>query len=148
MGSIIVIIIIFFIIIVGIDNLLIALIVGGIIGIISGIIKAIQAKKGVKTNNINKRKIQSNKQSYWDDEDQVVNDMILMEMIEKNKKNKHKKKEFNWEAHCESCGELLEDCECDWREQSKQDISQDDIDDLEFDEMNDIWDEMDDNDSF
>jgi hypothetical protein len=47
-----------------------------------------------------------------------------------------------WETHCESCGELLEDCECDWQDQSREDISQD-MDDLEFDEMNDIWDEED-----
>lgn len=58
-------------------------------------------------------------------------------------KNANKKRGFfNWETHCESCGELLEDCECDWREQSCLDISQD-MDDLEFDEMNDVWDEMD-----
>lgn len=65
-----------------------------------------------------------------------------------SKYNKKKKKQdFNdWETHCESCGELLEDCECDWKGQSKQDISQDDMDDLEFDEMNDIWDEMDEED--
>lgn len=50
-----------------------------------------------------------------------------------------------WETHCESCGELLKDCECDWKEQSKQDISQD-MDDLDFDEMNDVWDEMDEDD--
>lgn len=62
-----------------------------------------------------------------------------------NKKKENKKQlDYNeyWETHCESCGELLEDCECDWKGQSKQDISQD-MDDLEFDEMNDIWDEMD-----
>ena len=42
-----------------------------------------------------------------------------------SKNNKKKKKQdFNdWETHCESCGELLEDCECDWKGQSKQDIS-------------------------
>lgn len=62
-----------------------------------------------------------------------------------NKKNKEQSC-FDWETHCESCGELLEDCECDWHKQSKQDISQDDMDDLEFDEMNDIWDEMDEDD--
>lgn len=51
----------------------------------------------------------------------------------------------NWEERCESCGELLEDCECDNKRQSKQDISQD-MDDLDFDEMNDVWDEMDEDD--
>lgn len=29
----------------------------------------------------------------------------------------------SWEEHCESCGELLEDCECDWKRQSREDIS-------------------------
>ena len=47
---------------------------------------------------------------------------------------------FNWELHCESCDKVLEDCECDWKNQCKQETSQD-MDDLEFDEMNDIWDE-------
>lgn len=58
-------------------------------------------------------------------------------------KNKNQPDETDWETHCESCGELLEDCECDWREQSRQDIGQDEMDDLEFDEMNDVWDELD-----
>jgi len=143
MGYIFAFIIVFLIAIVGFDNLLIALAVGGAIGIISAIIQAVENKKGMKTNKTNNHKpLRENKQSYWDDEDQVVNDMIIMEMMEKEKKKKSKKKNFNWETHCESCGELLEDCECDWKRQSKQDISQD-MDDLEFDEMNDIWDEMD-----
>ena len=143
MGYIFAFIIVFLIAIVGFDNLLIALAVGGILGIISAIIQAVENKKGMKTNKTNNHKpSRENKQSYWDDEDQVVNDMIIMEMMEKEKKKKSKKKNFNWETHCESCGELLEDCECDWKRQSKQDISQD-MDDLEFDEMNDIWDEMD-----
>lgn len=143
MGYIFAFIIVFLIAIVGFDNLLIALAVGGAIGIISAIIQAVENKKGMKTNKTNNHKpSRENKQSHWDDEDQVVNDMIIMEMMEKEKKKKSKKKNFNWETHCESCGELLEDCECDWKRQSKQDISQD-MDDLEFDEMNDIWDEMD-----
>lgn len=58
-------------------------------------------------------------------------------------KKNNPKDNFDWETHCESCGELLEDCECDWKGLSKRDISQDDMDDLEFDEMNDIWDEDD-----
>lgn len=63
-----------------------------------------------------------------------------------NKKKQPTKQQddFDWETHCESCGELLEDCECDWKQQSRQDISQDDeMDDLDFDEMNDVWDELD-----
>jgi len=61
----------------------------------------------------------------------------------KHRNTKNNKDNEYWETHCEFCGELLEDCECDNKHQSKQDISQDDMDDLEFDEMNDIWDEMD-----
>ena len=143
MGHIFAFIITFLLVIVGFDHLLIALAVGGIIGLIVGIVQAVQEKKGLKSSNNSQHKSHTKKQSYWDDEEQVLNDMILIDMMEKDKKKKTKKKEFDWETHCESCGELLEDCECDWRGQSKQDISQDDMDDLEFDEMNDIWDEMD-----
>ena len=64
----------------------------------------------------------------------------LTKPLKKNKKNKNN--DFDWETHCESCGELLEDGECDWKNQSKQDIFQD-MDDLDFDEMNDVWDEED-----
>jgi hypothetical protein len=37
--------------------------------------------------------------------------------------SKDKSKNNNWEEHCESCGELLEDCECDWQKHSREDIS-------------------------
>lgn len=37
--------------------------------------------------------------------------------------NKDKTKNNDWEEHCESCGELLEDCECDWQKHSREDIS-------------------------
>ena len=43
-----------------------------------------------------------------------------------SKKNTNKNKEqsgFDWETHCESCGELLEDCECDDKELSMEDIA-------------------------
>lgn len=146
MGYIFAFILIFFLVIVGFDNLLIALGVGGAIGLIVGIVQAVQEKKGKQPRKNKSHSTQEKKQSYWDDEDQVVNDMILMDMMKKDKKKKPKKDYTEyWETHCESCGELLEDCECDWKKQSKQDISQD-MDDLEFDEMNDIWDEMDDDD--
>lgn len=58
------------------------------------------------------------------------------------KKNNSKNKSFNFDEYCENCGELLEDCECDDKWISKQDISQE-IDDLEFDEIIDILDEED-----
>lgn len=46
--------------------------------------------------------------------------------------NKKKKdNSLNFDEYCENCGELLEDCECDDKWLSKQDISQDfDIDEL------------------
>lgn len=37
--------------------------------------------------------------------------------------NKKREEKCNWETTCESCGELLEDCECDWKHLSRQDIS-------------------------
>lgn len=69
---------------------------------------------------------------------------FLYELTKPSKKKiNNNDDELNWETHCESCGELLEDCECDWQEQSKQDINQEYLDDLDFDEMNDVWDEED-----
>ena len=129
MGTIIAIIIVFILAIVGIKEFLIALAIGGVIGIISAIIQAVEQKKGFKTNNHRKHNTSNiNKQSYWDDEDQVVNDMIIMEMMdqEEQKRKSLKKDTFNWETDCESCEELLEDCECDWHDNSKEDISQSD----------------------
>ena len=127
MGTIIAIIIVFILAIVGIKEFLIALAIGGVIGIISAIIQAVEQKKGFKTNNHKQHNTsKTNKQSYWDDEDQVVNDMIIMEMMdqEEQKRKTLKKNTFNWETDCESCEELLEDCECDWQDNSKEDISQ------------------------
>lgn len=86
----------------------------------------------------------------------LLEDMVLIDMMSKENKKQNKKynpgenntfmteddDDFDWETHCEFCGELLEDCECEHRQLSCQDISQD-IDDLEFDEMNDVWDEAD-----
>ena len=76
----------------------------------------------------------------------ILDFLLALSGSKKNTKKNKEQSGFDWETHCESCGELLEDCECDWQKQSKQDISQDDMDDLEFDEMNDIWDEMDEDD--
>ena len=67
--------------------------------------------------------------------------MALFDFLLKRKK----KSENSFDEYCENCGELLEDCECDDRWISKQDISQE-MDDLEFDEMMDVWDEMDEED--
>lgn len=69
--------------------------------------------------------------------------MGFLDFIFKKKNNNNDLSQFD--EYCENCGELLEDCECDDNWLSKQDISQE-IDDLEFDEMNDIWDELDEND--
>lgn len=73
----------------------------------------------------------------------ILDFLFALSQPNKNEKKNKKHNDFDWETHCELCGELLEDCECDRQKQRKQDISQDDMDDLEFDEMNDIWDEMD-----
>ena len=66
---------------------------------------------------------------------------FLLGLSKPTNKRKQQKSGFTWETHCESCGELLEDCDC--KGVRKQDISQDGIDDLDFDEMNDVWDELD-----
>lgn len=31
--------------------------------------------------------------------------------------------DYSWEMHCEYCGELLEDCECDHRHESRRDVN-------------------------
>lgn len=50
-----------------------------------------------------------------------------------NKKPPKKKKENNWETHCEFCGELLEDCRCEHRRESRRDTGLWDCDDEEDD---------------
>lgn len=37
--------------------------------------------------------------------------------------------DYSWETHCEYCGELLEDCECDHQRESREDIGLYDYDD-------------------
>ena len=71
--------------------------------------------------------------------------MALFDRFLKDKKVVEVEIESEFDEYCENCGELLEDCECDDRWISKQDASQE-MDDLEFDEMNDVWDEMDEED--
>ena len=50
---------------------------------------------------------------------------------------------------CGDCGELIQNCKCEKGGQGKTNkklVSKhenDDFDDLEFDEMNDVWDELD-----
>jgi hypothetical protein len=64
--------------------------------------------------------------------------------INKNKKSSaNYSDDFDFETTCECCGELLEDCECDWQEISRNDISQnlpDDEPDFEDDESFDDFD--------
>lgn len=141
MGSIIIILSVIFLAIIGIENLLIGLAIGCFMGIVGGIIKAVQEKKN--SNSGKQNKLKTNKQASSDDV-QIINDMIILHMVDESRKKITKKRKIDmntyWETHCESCGELLEDCECDNKVLSKQDISQD-IDDLEFDEIMDILDE-------
>ena len=70
---------------------------------------------------------------------------------ESQKKNKKQyKDDCDWETHCENCGELLEDCECDDQELSFEDIAIMDMID-EDDEQDDMFfqeEEDDDNLSF
>lgn len=90
-------------------------------------------------------------------DDEMLETMVLLDMMNKENNNQRKSnllpgeqntfmtdddEDYDWETHCEFCGELLEDCECEHRQLSRQDISQED-DDLELDEMNDVWDESD-----
>ena len=142
MGSIIIVIAVLFIAIVGIDKLIIAIAIGVVAGIAMAIVETIQKKKGKKSSKNKKVKNNFNKKSRNDTDDELFVDLNLMKVVKHNPKTSLDKEFSDWETHCESCGELLEDCECDWRGQSKQDISQD-MDDLEFDEMLDYWDELD-----
>lgn len=76
---------------------------------------------------------------------------FLDNILGTNKKpdKKQKKEELDWETHCENCGELLEDCVCDDKELSLEDICLMDMID-EDDEEDEIQqeDEEDDNLSF
>ena len=62
-----------------------------------------------------------------------VDEMLTFDLLNEQQKKlqrlqNNKKRDYTeyWETHCESCDELLEDCECDWERQSKQDVSQSD----------------------
>ncbi len=44
--------------------------------------------------------------------------------FKKNKSKNNNKNSFDFDSQCEYCGELLEDCECDFREVSEDDISE------------------------
>ena len=134
MGYIFAIILVFMLAVVGFDGILIALVIGGVCGIVSLIIERHSSKPKYKQQ-ISKKKP--------DDNEEIINNMILLETMEDEEDAESLDDENYsdyWETHCESCGELLEDCECDWQNESKTDISED-IDDLEFDEINDILEE-------
>ena len=51
-------------------------------------------------------------------------------------KKKEDSFDSGFEEYCENCGELLEDCECDDKLFSKQDISQEELFILEDEEEN------------
>ena len=62
-----------------------------------------------------------------------VDEMLTFDLLNEQRKKlqrlqNNKKRDYTeyWETHCESCDEFLEDCECDWERQSKQDVSQSD----------------------
>lgn len=127
MGSITVIIILFILAIVGIKEFLIALAVGAILGMISAIIQSAEQRRENKYKQYHNSNV--NNQSYKDNKEQSVNDnIIVIDMMDQKERERRSLEidSFNWETDCESCEELLEDCECDWQDISKEDISQDD----------------------
>jgi len=58
-------------------------------------------------------------------------------------KTKKNPDDIDWETECESCGELLEDCECDNKELSLEDIAMMDMidEDDELEAMQEMEDE-------
>lgn len=66
--------------------------------------------------------------------------------IKQSTKKKQETDNLDWETECENCGELLEDCVCDDKELSLEDISlldmmdedDEESDELEDDEENDL----------
>ncbi len=52
----------------------------------------------------------------------------------KKKRKTGDQEDFDWETHCESCEEFLEDCECDFEDESRQDIGRGFDDDNENDD--------------
>ena len=123
MGSITVIIIVFMFAIVGIKEFLIVLAVGGILGIISAIVQSAEQRRENKYKQYYDSN--TNNQSYRNDKEQTDNTLVIdMMKQEEPEINDLKVDDSNWESDCESCEKLLEDCECDWQDISREDTSQ------------------------
>lgn len=67
----------------------------------------------------------------WDDDDDedideeqlfdaALTGLALHHTFKKDKK-KNENDDYSWKTHCEYCGELLEDCQCDHRHTSRRD---------------------------
>lgn len=66
----------------------------------------------------------------WDDDDEDIDEEQLLDAALtslalhhtfKKDKKKNKNNDYDWKTHCEYCGELLEDCQCDHRHTSRRD---------------------------
>ncbi len=71
--------------------------------------------------------------------------------LNKNKPSNNTFSDDDFDFHCESCGELLEDCECDFQDLSAEDISEFNLnfdDEFEIDDEPDASDDGDDFDDF
>ena len=62
-----------------------------------------------------------------DDEELAFGTLVLHELLsdrhEDEDKNDGYDDDYSWETHCEYCGELLEDCVCDYKHESHEAIS-------------------------
>lgn len=58
------------------------------------------------------------------DDDEALEEFIVLDRIMKEEQNgvDLKTDEFVWETQCEYCEELLEDCECDHKRESRADL--------------------------
>ena len=86
MGSVIIVIAVLFLVIVGIDELLIAISIGVVAGIVIAIVETVQKKKGNKSSKNKKVKNNFNKKSRNDTNVEVVIDLNLMKGV-KHKTN-------------------------------------------------------------
>lgn len=94
---------------------------------------------GIFANSYNKNQQEkhrhdSRKEDADEDEEEAEKAKLLVDAallglaMHKTSKRKKSKKD-NWETHCEFCGELLEDCQCDHQHESRRDLGLWDFDD-------------------
>lgn len=80
-----------------------------------------------------------------DDTDDLAGALVLQNMWhereyadEENADGYEDDPDYSWETHCEYCGELLEDCECDYKHESHEAIG---LDYCDCDDEDDGWNE-------